>query len=317
MKHNDSATHSTRRPQSENGVLLAGLGILAFSFSFPGTVWSLDSFGPWSSAGLRGVLACALAVVALLATRAPLPSRRDVGPLLAVAVGCGLGFPLLTTLALQTAQTAHSAVVIGALPMATAVIASLRTHVIQPPLFWIAAALGAAVVIGFSLLQSHGAPTRADLYLVLALVLCGAGYAEGGALSTRMPGWRVIACGIVFALPVNAVVAALGLAHEPVHLSAKGLAGLAYIAAISQFGGFVVWYRGMALLGVHRASQLQLAQPLLTVRWAVLLLGEHLSLTVPIAAVAVIACIVLTQRAKLGGGSSSTSARDDAPASVH
>ncbi|MFG3555679.1 EamA family transporter [Micromonospora sp. NPDC047557] len=46
---------------------------------------------------------------------------------------------------------------------------------------------------------------------------------------------------------------------------------------ISQFGGFVVWYRGMGLIGVARASQLQLAQPLLTLVWAVLLLGEHLS----------------------------------------
>lgn len=38
-----------------------------------------------------------------------------------------LRFPLPTTLALQTTSASHSAVVIGALPMATAVISTLRT----------------------------------------------------------------------------------------------------------------------------------------------------------------------------------------------
>lgn len=34
---------------------------------------------------------------------------------------------------------------------------------------------------------------------------------------------------------------------------------MACIAAISQFGGFMAWYRGMALIGVPKASQLQVA----------------------------------------------------------
>lgn len=67
---------------------------------------------------------------------------------------------------------------------------------------------------------------------------------------------------------------------------------------MSQLGGFVVWYRGMALIGVPRASQLQLAQPLLTLCWAVLLMGETLTPAVPVAALAVMACIVVTQRAR-------------------
>ncbi|MER6218317.1 EamA family transporter [Streptomyces sp. NPDC001674] len=73
---------------------------------------------------------------------------------------------------------------------------------------------------------------------------------------------------------------------------------MAYIAAVSQFGGFVVWYKGMGLIGVARASQLQLAQPLLTLMWAVLLLGEEIGAAVPLTAVVVLACIVVTQRAR-------------------
>ena len=235
--------------------------------------------------------------MALIATRAPLPARPDWPGLAVVAAGCGIGFPLLTTLALRTSSSAHSAVVIGALPMATAVISAFRTRRSEPRAFWAAAGIGAATITTFTVSQNHGRPTVADLYLLGALLVCAAGYAEGGRLSAHMPGWRVIAWGVVLAAPVNVAVSACALPHEPAHLTAKAVAGMAYIAAVSQFGGFVVWYRGMGLIGVAKASQLQLAQPLLTLMWSVLLLGEHVGPAVPVATVAVLACIVVTQRA--------------------
>jgi drug/metabolite transporter (DMT)-like permease len=278
--------------------VLAALGVLTFSLSFPGTVFALDGFGPWSAAGLRGVIAAVIAGVALLSSRAPLPARADWPALAMVAIGCAIGFPLLTAFALRTASSAHSAVVIGALPMVTAMISAARTRRREPTAFWVAAGLGGATIVTFTLLQNHGRPTVADLYLFGALLLCAAGYAEGGRLSAHLPGWRVIAWGVVIAAPVNLAVAAWALPHEPVHLTAKALAGLAYIAAISQFGGFVAWYRGMGLIGVAKASQIQLAQPLLTLAWSVLLLGERVGPTVPVTAVIVLVCIVITQRAR-------------------
>lgn len=276
------------------------MGVLAFSFSLPGTALALEGFGPWSATGLRGVLAGILALVALAVTRSALPTRSDWGPLAVVALGCGLGFPLLTSLALQTSSTAHSAVVIGALPMATAVISTLRTRTYPSPLFWIAGGAGAVVVITFALVQNRGVPTIGDLFLFGALILCAAGYAEGGSLSRTMPGWKVIAWGVVLSLPVNLLVTAIALPHEPVHLTGRAVFGILYIAAISQFGGFAVWYRGMSMIGVNKASQIQLAQPLLTLLWAVLFLGEHLRPAVPVTAVLVLACIVVTQRTKGG-----------------
>ncbi|MGW2680844.1 DMT family transporter [Streptomyces sp. NPDC001436] len=280
------------------GTLYAALGVLSFSFSFPGTVWALDGFGPWSAIGVRGVLAALIAGTALLLTRAPLPARGDRPALAVVAGGCAVGFPLLTTLALQTSSTANSAIVIGALPMATAAFSAVLTRRRPSTVFWTAALTGGAAVIAFTLTQSHGKPTIAELYLFAALVVCAAGYAYGGRLSARMPGWRVIAWGVVLAAPVNLAVTLWALPHEPVHCTAKALAGMAYIAAVSQFGGFVVWYKGMGLIGVARASQLQLAQPLLTLMWAVLLLGEEIGAAVPLTAVVVLACIVFTQRAR-------------------
>lgn len=285
-------------PSTLHCTVLAALGVLSFSFSFPGTVWALDGFGAWSATGVRGVIAALLAAAALLLMRGALPHRQDWPALAVVAVGCAIGFPLLTTLALQTSSTAHSAVVIGALPMATASISAWRTGRRHSPLFWAAAGLGALTVVTFALTQSHGRPTVADLYLFGALLLCAAGYAEGGRLSAHMPGWRVIAWGVILAAPFNLAVAAWAMNHEPFDLTPTAIGGMLYIACVSQFLGFVVWYRGMGVIGVARASQIQLAQPLLTLVWAVLLMDETLPATVPLTAAIVLACVVVTQRAK-------------------
>ena len=284
------------------GGLLAAAGVACFSFSFPATVWALQGFGPWAVTGLRGVLAAALAGACLAIGRVPLPRRADWPGLLVVAGGCVVGFPLLTTLALRTESTAHSAVVTGLLPLATAAFGALRGGARPGRAFWVAALAGAAVVVAFTLQQDSGRPGPADLYLLGALVTCAAGYAEGGRLARHLPGWQVIAWAVLAALPVTALTCALALPAEPARWTVHGIAGLAYLAAVSQFGGFFVWYRGLAALGVPRASQLQLAQPLLTLAWSVLILGERLPPAAPVAAVAVIACIAVTQRTRSAAG---------------
>ncbi|MGW7006256.1 DMT family transporter [Streptomyces sp. NPDC054933] len=280
------------------GTVLAGLAVLSFSFSFPATVWALQGFGPWTATGLRGVLAAAVAAFCLAAGRVPIPARPHWPGLLAVAAGCVVGFPLLTTLALRTSSTAHSAVVIGILPLVTAAVSALRTGARPTRTFWCAALAGAAAVFGFTLQQSHDGLSLADLYLFGALAVCAVGYAEGGRLAREMPGWQVIAWGVLASLPVTALTVGLALATEPVRLTAHAVTGLAYLGLVSQFGGFVLWYRGMAAIGVPKASQLQLAQPLLTLVWAVLVLAEKPSPAAPVTALAVLLCIAVTQRTR-------------------
>ncbi|MFD8597087.1 DMT family transporter [Kitasatospora sp. NPDC059646] len=285
-------------PVAVGGTVQAALGTLCFSFTFPATTWALEGFGPWTLTGLRGVLAGLLAAACLVASGAKVPLRAAWPGLAAVVAGCVIGFPVLSTFALRISSTAHSAVVIGLLPLATAAVAALRAGSRPPRAFWLAALAGAAAVLAFTVRQSHGAGLgTADLYLLGALLICAVGYAEGGRLSRTMPGWQVIAWSLAAALPVTAATGALALAAEPVHWSLHGVTGLAYLGAVSQFGGFVVWYRGMAAIGVPRASQLQLVQPLLTLCWAVLLLGERLPGAAVPTALAVVACIAVTQRA--------------------
>ncbi|MGW1117803.1 DMT family transporter [Streptomyces tanashiensis] len=280
------------------GTLLAGLGVLSFSLTFPSTVWGLESFGPWSLVAVRSTLAALIAGALLLAGRVPLPERRHWAGLAVVACGVVIGFPLLTTLALQTSTTSHAAVVVGLLPLTTATLAAARTGRRPSRTFWIAAVSGAVVVLGFTLQQSGGSFSTGDLYLFGALLVCAAGYTEGGRLAALMPGWQVIGWALVLCLPLMVAASAVALSIEPVHLNAHGVIGLVWVAAGSTFFGLYVWYRGMAAIGIPKASQLQLAQPLLTLFWSVFLLGETLPLAAPVAAVAVLVCIAVTQRAK-------------------
>ncbi|MFF5983509.1 DMT family transporter [Streptomyces olindensis] len=286
------------RDRSGFGTLQATLGVVAFSLTFPATAWGLEGFGPWSLVAVRSVLAAVIAGGALLVLRVPVPARRHWPGLAVVAAGVVLGFPLLTTLALETSTTAHAAVVVGLLPLTTALFSALRVGTRPSRTFWIAALAGAAAVLAFTVQQSGGALTTADLYLFAALLVCAAGYTEGGRLARVMPGWHVIGWALTLCLPLTVPVAAFALAQEPVQLTAHSVSGLLWVAAGSQFLGLVVWYRGMAAIGIPKASQLQLAQPLLTLVWSVLLLGEHLTVAAPLTAAAVLVCIAVTQRAR-------------------
>ncbi|MEU2545730.1 DMT family transporter [Streptomyces roseolus] len=293
----DTASAPVAAPGAQ-GTLLALLGVVSFSLTFPSTVWGLESFGPWSLVAVRSTLAAVIAGAFLLAGRVPLPERRHRAGLAVVAGGVVVGFPLLTTLALRTSTTSHAAVVVGLLPLTTAALAAVRTGRRPSRTFWIAAVAGASVVIAFTVQQSGGALSTGDLYLFGALLVCAAGYTEGGRLARLMPGWQVIGWALVLCLPLSVPASAVALALEPVHLTAHGVVGLVWVAAGSTFFGLYVWYRGMAAIGIPRASQLQLAQPLLTLFWSVFLLGESLPLAAPVAAVGVLVCIAVTQRAK-------------------
>jgi drug/metabolite transporter (DMT)-like permease len=52
--------------------------------------------------------------------------------------------------------------------------------------------------------------------------------------------------------------------------------------------GFFAWYRGLAIGPMARVSQVQLVQPVLTIGWAGLLLGEQLGWATLVGAVVVV-----------------------------
>ena len=65
------------------------------------------------------------------------------------------------------------------------------------------------------------------------------------------------------------------------------------------FLGFFAWYAGLARGGIARVGQIQLAQPVLTLGWSALLLGETSPPASIAAALDVLVSVVLTQRARV------------------
>ena len=284
-----------------SGLALAVIAVVMFSGTVPATRIAVSSIDPIVVGVGRSVLGALLAIGYLLAVRAPWPSRAQLPGIVVVAAGAGVGFGFFSAEALRTVSATHGSVVIGILPMLTAVIGSLRTGERPRPLFWIATAAGTAVVVVYA--ATGSASTRlgaGDLYLFIALVCAATAYAEGGRLARTMPGGHVIAWGLVAALPLSVPLTAFALHGSGFQPSGESLAALAYMAVFSVFVGMVLWYRAMGLAGVPRASSVQLAQPLLSVVWSWLLIGEPLRPETIVAAVLVLVCVATAQQARFG-----------------
>lgn len=283
--------------------MLGAAAVLAWSMSLPATraavVGGLDPF----FVGLgRAAVAGVLAAAWLAAIRAPRPDRRQWRSVAVCAAGVVVGFPLLTSLALVSGTAVHAVVVIGILPAATAVFAVVRAAERPSGAFWLAAGAGLAIVLAFAALRGGSGIGGGDLMLLAGVVLCGLGYAEGGALARELGGPATICWALLLSLPLSLGVTAAILALDGVPQASSGAwAGFAYVALVSMLLGFFAWYAGLASGGVARIAQVQLLQPLLSLGWAALLLSESVGRAEAVAALAIIACVAATQRARVDG----------------
>ena len=293
--------------QINQGLWLGLLGIVIFSVTLPmtrlavGTPDAPQMSGVFIAMG-RAVVAAALSAVFLLATRAPLPSRADWRPLAITAGGVVFGFPLLTSIAMRYVQAMHASVIVGVLPLATAAVGALLHRQRPSTGFWLCAALGSALVAAFAVLHAGPASAAtadvsvhgADLLLVAAMLCAAVGYGYGARLSHHMRAEHVICWALVIALPITLPLAAVTWPGALLNRSAWW--GFGYLAVFSMWLGFFAWYRGLALGGTVRISQVQLVQPFLSMLFAVPLLGEQLDAVTVGFGVAVIATVFVGKK---------------------
>ncbi|MDQ3539379.1 MAG: DMT family transporter, partial [Chloroflexota bacterium] len=244
----------------------------------------------------RALLAAILAVAVLRIRHESVPARQYWRGLVLVAMGTVFGFGLLTSIAMQTVPAVHGVVVVGLLPAATAVMAVVRAGERPNIAFWVACLAGVVSVLIFAIVQGAGSLQAGDIWLLAAVAMAALGYAEGGRLAREMGGWRVISWALAFSLPILVAVVAVLVWRDgfPAGDAAAWWSFL-YLAAFSMYLGFFPWYRGLALGGVARVGQIQLVQPVLSLVWAAILLGEHISPGTALASVLVIASAALAR----------------------
>jgi drug/metabolite transporter (DMT)-like permease len=163
--------------------------------------------------------------------------------------------------------------------------------------FWACALVGSALVVTFAVLRSGAAGLAiqpADALLLAAMLCAAVGYGYGARLSQHMRAEHVICWALVLALPLTLPWAWLTRPQSALQDSAWW--GFAYVAVFSMWLGFFAWYRGLALGGTVRVSQVQLLQPFLGMLFAVPLLGERLDALTVGFAMAVIATVFIGKK---------------------
>jgi drug/metabolite transporter (DMT)-like permease len=281
------------------GLLLGFVGMAIFGGTLPATRIAVSAIDPMALTALRTAIAGLCSLVLLLVLRRPLPPRR-LWLQLAIAMLCvSIAFPFLMALAVQTVDASHGGVVLGILPIATALVAVAITHERPRPLFWIASIAGAALVIAFALRQGGGALSAGDMLLFAAVAVSAIGYGFSGRLTAEMPGWEVISWVLVMALPISLPAAALTMPADLTHIALKPWLALLYVAVFSQWIGFFAWNAGMAMGGIARVSQVQLLQPFITFALAAYFNGETITLPILLFAAAVVATVAISTRTRI------------------
>jgi drug/metabolite transporter (DMT)-like permease len=283
-----------------SGLLWGLLGILAFSFTLPFTRVAVVSINPLFMTTGRAALAGVFALIVFAVVRPRLPHRQQFLRLVIVALGVVVGFPLFTSMALQSVPSSHGTVVIALLPAVTALFVVIRTGERPSSIFWIASLAGAAAVIVF-LAAGNGLTgfSLPDVYLVLAVISAAIGYTEGGLLSRELGSWQTICWALLISLPVMAVITATNVAIAPFTADVIAWLCFLYTAIFSMFLGFFAWYRGLAIGPMTTVSQIQLTQPVFTLLWSSVILGEILTPDILIGGAVILLCSFVAVKSRV------------------
>ena len=281
------------------GLWLGLLGVTIFAMTLPMTRLAV---GPASDPQLpplfvtagRAAVAGLLSVLYLFATTTSRPQRQQLPAFLVCALGTVVGFPMFLSLALRHVDAMHAAVVSGVLPLATAAAAAVWFRQRPSIGFWICAVLGCALVLAFAAYKGSGHLSAADGLLLLSVMSAAIGYVAGARLSSQMSAEQVICWVLVLSLPLTLPLMLANWPVAPVRVTAWG--GFAYVTLFSMWLGFFAWYRGLALGGTVRVSQVQLVQPFLALLFAVPVLGEKLEIKTVVFSLAVIAIVFVGKK---------------------
>jgi drug/metabolite transporter (DMT)-like permease len=282
------------------GILLGFAGMCLFAGTLPATRLAVPGFDPWMLTTARAALAGLAGLIVLLVTRRRLPPRSAWIELIVAAVCTVIGFPLCAAFAMMTVPAAHGGVVLGILPIATAIAATIFARERPSFGFWAASTAGAIIVLTFIFRKNGGeTPSAGDLFL-LGMVVAGAlGYTFSGRLTGFMPGWEVISWQVVMFLPFAAIATFLLWPDNLAHVTFASWAGLGYVGLVSQFTAFFVFNAALALGGIARVGQVMLLQPFIVVAMAAPVNGEPINDETIIFAIAVVAMVLIGQRMRV------------------
>ena len=281
--------------------ILGIIGVAIFGVTLPVTKLALADFSPWFITFARALIAAGAALAFLLVTRRKIAHPKN-GIIFLAGIMVVFGFPGFMALALTTVEAYHGGVVLGFLPLMTAIIGALVAGERHSLLFWVLGMAGAAITAWYAWhtggeigTEQNGGFSAGDIWLFLAALSASLGYVLQGKVSRSMPGWEVICRALVLNSPF--IIAGTIYFYEPGFAAASftGWLSMVYLGLFSMFFGFFAWNTALALGGIGRIGQVQLMQTFVTLFASAILLGEQVDGTA-IATCCLIAAIIYTAR---------------------
>jgi len=279
------------------GMLWGFIGVICFSLTLPATSVAVPYFGTTIVGLGRTVVAAIVVAIVLLARKEKRPTRSQFKSVAIVALGAVLGFPLLSSWAMASLPVSHGAVEVALLPLATVGFATLRAGERPSVKFWLSSIIGSGAVIVYAFHLGFGQLQFADIALLGAVIILGLSYAEGARLAKEIGSWQVIAWAIIIGAPFFMIPVGLSFTSEMLHAPLQAWLGLIYLAVVSQFLAYVVWYSGMAMGGIARVSQIQYFQPFLMILFSVVFLHESITFFTIVIAVIVVCSVMFGKNA--------------------
>ncbi|HLF12288.1 MAG TPA: DMT family transporter, partial [Gammaproteobacteria bacterium] len=265
---------------------------------------ALSTIDPATAGMLRSLIAGVIAGVLALGWRLPFPAGTGPRSLLALSgIGNFAIWPLLLSLGLGMTTASHAALLIAMIPAFTGLLAAIIDRA-WPRLGWWAGVLVAGVGTFFligsradpALEAETGATVIGDLVILLGVMVCAGGYVAGGKLSPIIGTWATSFWGLGLAAIVLApIVGALAGRTDWAAVDASSWFAIAYMAVLGSLVGYVLWFWALGHGGIARISSWQMGQPVISVVFAAIVLGEAVTLPLVIAGAAIVAGTALTQ----------------------
>ncbi len=266
------------RPSGTDARALAALALalLLWAVSFPATHIALSAYPPGHLALARYTLATLVLLAYCVLTRAPLPRRDDLAPLVLTGLLCGTVYQLGFNFGMRSVASGPAAVLVDTVPIFAAlfgyfflrerlnvwVVAGIALGFVGAVLI----ALGEADAAGFAIEPGAG-------YLLLAALAFSLGSVVQKPLLSRLPAIPVTAYYFV-AATLGLCGFAPGLPASVAAASAPANWALLFLALFPAALAFALWSYALARLPVAQVSSALYLVPVLAFPIAWVWLGE-------------------------------------------
>lgn len=281
------------------------IGIIIFSATLPVTKIALgvdnNQLTPEFITFGRSVIAGLFSIFFLIIYKQKIPNLKNLIQLFFISILLIFLFPLFISYGVRHNEAIHSGVILGSLPLFTSLCGSIYLKQKESFLFWLFSIFGFILIFLFSIFSSSGLNLKllmsfnlSDLILFFAVISASVGYVIGSKLTKELGPLTVISWALTLSLPITLPFSYYEFPSNTIEQSSWF--AFFYLAIMSQWIGYLFWYKGLSLGGAVKIGQVQLIYPFASFVFSIFLLNEKLNLFTFFFSVLILGIIYLTKR---------------------